>query len=160
MISLSKIPILSVSLCFLVRERELGWVRYVLSAWSYSGSSDDIGVSWSHVLVKFIFSLTGMFHKSSLFEVGSLFCNDLWIYGFECPVFIESAYIECYLVMIVLSGQLFYSFVSILIYSEDGKLSCGYSSFRGKRASMEDFFDVKSSKIDGQTVCLFGIFDG
>ncbi|PSS04437.1 Protein like [Actinidia chinensis var. chinensis] len=44
--------------------------------------------------------------------------------------------------------------------SEDGKLSCGYSSFRGKRASMEDFFDVKSSKIDGQTVCLFGIFDG
>ncbi|GFY84095.1 protein phosphatase 2C family protein [Actinidia rufa] len=44
--------------------------------------------------------------------------------------------------------------------SEDGKLSCGYSSFRGKRASMEDFFDVKTSKIDGQTVCLFGIFDG
>ncbi|KAL6320768.1 hypothetical protein AAG906_008768 [Vitis piasezkii] len=44
--------------------------------------------------------------------------------------------------------------------SEDGKLSCGYSSFRGKRASMEDFYDVKMSKIDGQTVCLFGIFDG
>lgn len=44
--------------------------------------------------------------------------------------------------------------------SEDGKLSCGYSSFRGKRASMEDFYDVKNSKIDGQTVCLFGIFDG
>ncbi|PSS28804.1 Protein like [Actinidia chinensis var. chinensis] len=44
--------------------------------------------------------------------------------------------------------------------SEDGKLSCGYSSFRGKRASMEDFFDVKTAKIDGQTVCLFGIFDG
>lgn len=44
--------------------------------------------------------------------------------------------------------------------SEDGKLSCGYSSFRGKRASMEDFYDVKTSKIDGQTVCLFGIFDG
>ncbi|KAK6925964.1 PPM-type phosphatase-like domain [Dillenia turbinata] len=44
--------------------------------------------------------------------------------------------------------------------SEDGKLSWGYSSFRGKRASMEDFFDIKSSNIDGQTVCLFGIFDG
>ncbi|OAY83397.1 putative protein phosphatase 2C 52 [Ananas comosus] len=44
--------------------------------------------------------------------------------------------------------------------SEDGKLSCGYSSFRGKRASMEDFFDVKISKIDGQTVSLFGVFDG
>ncbi|XP_021764429.1 probable protein phosphatase 2C 76 [Chenopodium quinoa] len=44
--------------------------------------------------------------------------------------------------------------------SEDGKLSCGYSSFRGKRASMEDFFDVKMSKKNGKTVCLFGIFDG
>ncbi|KAM7463701.1 hypothetical protein LguiA_031822 [Lonicera macranthoides] len=44
--------------------------------------------------------------------------------------------------------------------SEDGKLSCGYSSFRGKRASMEDFYDIKTSKIDGKTVCLFGIFDG
>eukprot|EP00262_Sarcandra_glabra_P001666 TRINITY_DN1178_c0_g1_i1.p1 TRINITY_DN1178_c0_g1~~TRINITY_DN1178_c0_g1_i1.p1 ORF type:complete len:304 (-),score=62.17 TRINITY_DN1178_c0_g1_i1:154-1065(-) len=44
--------------------------------------------------------------------------------------------------------------------SEDGRLSCGYSSFRGKRASMEDFYDVKMSKIDGKTVCLFGIFDG
>nr|XP_043617661.1 probable protein phosphatase 2C 76 [Erigeron canadensis] len=44
--------------------------------------------------------------------------------------------------------------------SEDGKLSCGFSSFRGKRATMEDFFDIKTCKIDGQTVCLFGIFDG
>ncbi|MFS7996214.1 putative protein-serine/threonine phosphatase [Helianthus anomalus] len=25
---------------------------------------------------------------------------------------------------------------------------------------MEDFFDVKTYKIDGQTACLFGIFDG
>ncbi|RVW72298.1 putative protein phosphatase 2C 52 [Vitis vinifera] len=54
----------------------------------------------------------------------------------------------------------FLSLVSCLIDSEDRKLSCGYSSFRGKRASMEDFYDVKMSKIDGQTVCLFGIFDG
>ncbi|KAI3712520.1 hypothetical protein L1987_71078 [Smallanthus sonchifolius] len=44
--------------------------------------------------------------------------------------------------------------------SEDGKLSCGYSSFRGKRASMEDFYDIKTCKINGQMVCLFGIFDG
>lgn len=47
-----------------------------------------------------------------------------------------------------------------LTNSEDGKLSYGYSSFRGRRASMEDFYDVKISKIDGQTVSLFGIFDG
>ncbi|XVF23596.1 hypothetical protein REPUB_Repub13aG0052800 [Reevesia pubescens] len=44
--------------------------------------------------------------------------------------------------------------------SEDGKLSCGYSSFRGKRATMEGFYDIKTSKINGQTVCMFGIFDG
>ncbi|KAK1302336.1 putative protein phosphatase 2C 52 [Acorus calamus] len=44
--------------------------------------------------------------------------------------------------------------------SEDGRLSCGFSSFRGKRVTMEDFFDVKLSKVDGQTVCMFGIFDG
>ncbi|CAN4085764.1 unnamed protein product [Withania somnifera] len=44
--------------------------------------------------------------------------------------------------------------------SEDGKLSCGYSSFRGKRATMEDFYDIKNSEVDGKTVCLFGIFDG
>ncbi|OVA11430.1 Protein phosphatase 2C (PP2C)-like domain [Macleaya cordata] len=44
--------------------------------------------------------------------------------------------------------------------SEDGRLSCGYSSFRGKRASMEDCFDVKMATVDGKTVCLFGIFDG
>lgn len=46
------------------------------------------------------------------------------------------------------------------IGSDDGKLSCGYSSFRGKRASMEDFFDVKIHEVDGQTVSLFGVFDG
>ncbi|XP_042057450.1 probable protein phosphatase 2C 76 [Salvia splendens] len=44
--------------------------------------------------------------------------------------------------------------------SEDGRLSCGYASFRGKRASMEDFYDIKATKIDGQSVSLFGIFDG
>ncbi|KAK7293529.1 hypothetical protein RJT34_16397 [Clitoria ternatea] len=44
--------------------------------------------------------------------------------------------------------------------SEDGRLSCGYSSFRGKRVTMEDFYDIKTLKIGGQSVCLFGIFDG
>ncbi|KAL4365840.1 hypothetical protein AHAS_Ahas07G0146300 [Arachis hypogaea] len=41
--------------------------------------------------------------------------------------------------------------------SEDGRLSCGYSSFRGK---MEDFYDVKTLKIGGNSICLLGIFDG
>ncbi|XP_054798704.1 probable protein phosphatase 2C 76 isoform X2 [Prosopis cineraria] len=44
--------------------------------------------------------------------------------------------------------------------SEDGRLSCGYSSFRGKRVTMEDFYDIKISNIDGRSICLFGIFDG
>ncbi|PVH61928.1 hypothetical protein PAHAL_3G160100 [Panicum hallii] len=44
--------------------------------------------------------------------------------------------------------------------SVDGRLNCGYSSFRGKRASMEDFYDIKSSKIDYKQISLFGIFDG
>ncbi|KAG9448306.1 hypothetical protein H6P81_014434 [Aristolochia fimbriata] len=44
--------------------------------------------------------------------------------------------------------------------SDDGKLSCGYSSFRGKRASMEDFFDIKTSNVDEKDVFMFGIFDG
>ena len=43
---------------------------------------------------------------------------------------------------------------------EDGKLKCGYSSFRGKRATMEDFYDVKLTEIDGHAVSLFGVFDG
>ncbi|PON96861.1 Protein phosphatase [Trema orientale] len=44
--------------------------------------------------------------------------------------------------------------------SEDGKLKWGYSSFIGKRGTMEDFYDIKTAKIDGQPVYLFGIFDG
>ncbi|KAJ4797511.1 Protein phosphatase 2C family protein [Rhynchospora pubera] len=44
--------------------------------------------------------------------------------------------------------------------SEDERLSCGYASFRGKRASMEDFYDAKSSKMEGKVINLFGIFDG
>lgn len=44
--------------------------------------------------------------------------------------------------------------------SEDGKLSCGYSSFKGRRPTMEDCYDIKFTKIDGQSVSLFGVFDG
>ncbi|KAG2297022.1 hypothetical protein Bca52824_043691 [Brassica carinata] len=44
--------------------------------------------------------------------------------------------------------------------NDDGSMSCGYCSFRGKRSTMEDFYDVKAFKMEGQTVCMFGIFDG
>ncbi|PAN05187.1 hypothetical protein PAHAL_1G120600 [Panicum hallii] len=39
----------------------------------------------------------------------------------------------------------------------------GYASGgweRGKRATMEDFYDVKLTEVDGQAVSLFGVFDG
>ncbi|KAM3331102.1 hypothetical protein ACQJBY_027267 [Aegilops geniculata] len=44
--------------------------------------------------------------------------------------------------------------------SEDGSLYCGYSSLRGRRASMEDFYDMRSSKMDAKNINLFGVFDG
>uniref|UniRef100_A0A7I4BN82 protein-serine/threonine phosphatase n=1 Tax=Physcomitrium patens TaxID=3218 RepID=A0A7I4BN82_PHYPA len=44
--------------------------------------------------------------------------------------------------------------------SENKKFSYGFSSLRGKRASMEDFHDTKISKVDGIIVGLFGVFDG
>ncbi|CAK9192961.1 unnamed protein product [Sphagnum jensenii] len=44
--------------------------------------------------------------------------------------------------------------------SENLKFSYGFSSLRGKRASMEDFHDTKISKVDSQEIGLFGVFDG
>uniref|UniRef100_A0A453S5N4 protein-serine/threonine phosphatase n=2 Tax=Aegilops tauschii subsp. strangulata TaxID=200361 RepID=A0A453S5N4_AEGTS len=38
--------------------------------------------------------------------------------------------------------------------------SCGYSSFKGRRPTMEDRYDVKFAKMKGQSVSLFGVFDG
>ncbi|CAN1239937.1 Probable protein phosphatase 2C 11 [Linum grandiflorum] len=44
--------------------------------------------------------------------------------------------------------------------SRPAKFSYGYSSFKGKRPSMEDFYETKISEVDGQTVAFFGVFDG
>ena len=44
--------------------------------------------------------------------------------------------------------------------SEDRRVTFGYSSFQGKRETMEDFYDAKISKVDDQMVGLFGVFDG
>jgi protein phosphatase 1L len=45
---------------------------------------------------------------------------------------------------------------------EDGRVSFGYSTLRGKRASMEDFLQAKFSQhpTNGSTVGFFGVFDG
>jgi len=49
---------------------------------------------------------------------------------------------------------------SLLSGSRNGRISYGYSSFKGKRSSMEDFFETKVSEVDGQMVGFFGVFDG
>ncbi|CAM6019924.1 unnamed protein product [Sphagnum balticum] len=40
------------------------------------------------------------------------------------------------------------------------KFSYGYSSYKGKRFSMEDFHSTKIESINGQEIGLFGVFDG
>ncbi|KAL9359087.1 hypothetical protein Peur_047210 [Populus x canadensis] len=50
--------------------------------------------------------------------------------------------------------------ISFLNGSGGAQFSYGYSSFKGKRASMEDFYETSISEIDGQMVAFFGVFDG
>ncbi|XP_006656432.1 probable protein phosphatase 2C 59 [Oryza brachyantha] len=45
-------------------------------------------------------------------------------------------------------------------FSANGKFSYGYASSPGKRSSMEDFHDTRIDGVDGETVGLFGVFDG
>lgn len=44
--------------------------------------------------------------------------------------------------------------------SVDGRFSFGFASSPGKRASMEDFYEARTDTIDGETVGLFGVYDG
>ncbi|XP_073303547.1 probable protein phosphatase 2C 59 [Primulina huaijiensis] len=44
--------------------------------------------------------------------------------------------------------------------SHNGKFSYGYSSFPGKRSSMEDFYETRIDGVEGEVVGLFGVFDG
>ncbi|KAK4284083.1 hypothetical protein QN277_000960 [Acacia crassicarpa] len=50
--------------------------------------------------------------------------------------------------------------LSFLSGSRNGKFSYGYSSFKGKRTSMEDFYETRISEVDGQMVAFFAVFDG
>ncbi|XP_024973144.1 probable protein phosphatase 2C 11 [Cynara cardunculus var. scolymus] len=50
--------------------------------------------------------------------------------------------------------------ISFLGGSKTARLNYGYASFKGKRASMEDFFETTVSEVDGQMVGFFGVFDG
>ncbi|XP_057468800.1 probable protein phosphatase 2C 11 isoform X1 [Actinidia eriantha] len=50
--------------------------------------------------------------------------------------------------------------ISFLTGNKNGRFSYGYSSFKGKRSSMEDFYETRISEVDGQMVAFFGVFDG
>ncbi|THG09083.1 hypothetical protein TEA_016787 [Camellia sinensis var. sinensis] len=49
---------------------------------------------------------------------------------------------------------------SFLTGNKNARFSYGYSSFKGKRSSMEDFYETRISEVDGQMVAFFGVFDG
>ncbi|MCO5551514.1 hypothetical protein L7F22_005018 [Adiantum nelumboides] len=46
------------------------------------------------------------------------------------------------------------------LYSDNAKCSYGFSSMRGKRAFMEDFYEARFALVEDHTVGLFGVFDG
>ncbi|ONK77424.1 uncharacterized protein A4U43_C02F6380 [Asparagus officinalis] len=50
--------------------------------------------------------------------------------------------------------------ISFITGNKNGRFSYGYSTFKGKRASMEDFYETRISEVDGQMVAFFGVFDG
>ncbi|KAL9260713.1 putative protein phosphatase 2C 11 [Drosera capensis] len=50
--------------------------------------------------------------------------------------------------------------ISFLTGRRNVPFSYGYSTFKGKRASMEDYFEAKISEVNGQMVAFFGVFDG
>ncbi|KAL3339783.1 hypothetical protein AABB24_028412 [Solanum stoloniferum] len=50
--------------------------------------------------------------------------------------------------------------ISFLTGNNNAKFSYGYATFKGKRASMEDYYETSISEVDGQMVAFFGVFDG
>lgn len=50
--------------------------------------------------------------------------------------------------------------ISFLNRSRTAKFSYGYSSFKGKRASMEDCYETRIAEVDGHMVAFFAVFDG
>ncbi|KAJ6817181.1 putative protein phosphatase 2C 11 [Iris pallida] len=50
--------------------------------------------------------------------------------------------------------------ISFITGNKNGRFSYGYSTFKGKRASMEDFLETRISEVNGQMVAFFGVFDG
>ncbi|KAG8389781.1 hypothetical protein BUALT_Bualt01G0014200 [Buddleja alternifolia] len=49
---------------------------------------------------------------------------------------------------------------SFLTGDTNARFSYGYASFKGKRPTMEDYYETRISEVDGRTAALFGVFDG
>ncbi|KAL2467861.1 putative protein phosphatase 2C 11 [Forsythia ovata] len=49
--------------------------------------------------------------------------------------------------------------ISFLTGNSNARFTYGYCSFKGKRASMEDFYETRISEVNGQMVAFFGVFD-
>ncbi|KAG1326894.1 Phosphatase 2C (PP2C)-like protein [Cocos nucifera] len=56
--------------------------------------------------------------------------------------------------------ETFWLCISRLLHCHNGKFNYGYASSPGKRSSMEDFYETRIDGVDGETVGLFGVFDG
>ncbi|KAJ3675235.1 hypothetical protein LUZ60_004277 [Juncus effusus] len=50
--------------------------------------------------------------------------------------------------------------ISFVTGAKNGGFSYGYSTFKGKRASMEDFYHATTHDVNGQMVAFFAVFDG
>lgn len=50
--------------------------------------------------------------------------------------------------------------ISFLTGSKTARFNYGYASFKGKRASMEDYFEATVSEVNGHMVAFFAVFDG
>ncbi|KAH6789128.1 Protein phosphatase 2C family protein [Perilla frutescens var. frutescens] len=50
--------------------------------------------------------------------------------------------------------------ISLITRDKNSRISYGYSSFKGKRSSMEDYYEIGISEVGGQMVALFGVYDG
>lgn len=59
-----------------------------------------------------------------------------------------------------LAAKLIHFSFSFLTGNPSRSFSYGYSSFKGKRTSMEDYYETRISEVDGQMVAFFGVFDG
>ena len=50
--------------------------------------------------------------------------------------------------------------VSVSLLTRSHRFNYEFSSFKGKRPLMEDYFEANISDVDGHMVSFFGVFDG